>query len=1110
MNSGTVTETFSHKKAFSLFKPLIMSSVVSRSSSSGSSSSGKSDTTKKRKSNEGVVFDNDENAKPSNNANAATYAQVTSAKKQRPTASLESPRRPAKKGSGIARAKSALPRFSTRQRPSALVSGDDNIRSTPAKQTTFAEPLPKGTPSTTKISQSAFTPSRNELVEKLRKRVIEVPLRNSLQMAFENAFTVDQERVSSITNMLKTKSKWDFKEKEKRQTMVIKELRESVLTLLTEIQNLRSTCISSESDVDQLLREAHTELRETLRGRHLLRESEDKLRIENGELRTELLTAKTSSRNLTEEIIPLREREKELASKVTELTDKLRAEEMQRMKSETVLSGIENELRFVKESSAESLASLREQYDQRIETSKELHKEELSNLRRELGQRQSIMESSAAEKARIDQEIASLREDLSRSQSSLRDAETGALHHEKEVQRMSAEAEKLADQLSQKDTDLRQAMNSLQEIQRTALEEKNSLRNELSSLQMKLQTLEAERLSMTSELATKREENASSSRELMQLRETVSSLEARLEVKDGMLAEYKESAMQLEVERGLRQRCEMREEAERSERVAACAQLLATQQEGLRKIKEVEEAQQAEKDALRAEVSSMTSLRDEAMQGARAQDEVVMGLQSEVNQLRQALDDASQSVQTEAVEKLGRMTGELEVLKKRLQEATELKNMEESAAARRITELEQELQTGESQRRKMHNLIQELRGNVRVFARLRPFLPNDGFAPEDIPESAIQVHPDGSSLRVSKAASEDGRGEDYAFNFDRVFGPSCSQESIFTEVSEFVQSALDGYNVCLFSYGQTGSGKTHTMQGLGNGPMRGIIPRAMEQVGLYKRELEGKGWEYAMQVSFVEIYNESIRDLLRTTTNSELKHDIKRDPNGCTMVTDVVMQGVDPNDSDQIDAIMMTAARHRSVATTNMNERSSRSHSVFTLHLKAKNPSQGIVLHGALSLVDLAGSERLDRSGATGERLKETVAINKSLSSLTDVFTAIANKQPHVPYRNSKLTYLLQPALSGDGKTLMLVNLSPTDESFHESLCSLRFAKQVNQCELGKPKRQMKDVGISDDVSVGSSSGTGAGAPPSSPKASKKSRGQPGYMASKSSLSSRPGMKSTR
>ena len=243
---------------------------------------------------------------------------------------------------------------------------------------------------------------------------------------------------------------------------------------------------------------------------------------------------------------------------------------------------------------------------------------------------------------------------------------------------------------------------------------------------------------------------------------------------------------------------------------------------------------------------------------------------------------------------------------------------------------------------------------------------------------------------------------------------------MFEGVSEFVQSALDGYNVCLFSYGQTGSGKTHTMQGSGAGAMRGIIPRAMQQVGAYKLEREEKGWVFQTEVSFIEIYNETIRDLLRVGDCADLKHEIKKDTAGHTYVSDVTMVVVDPNDEDQMESIMATAARQRSVAQTAMNERSSRSHSIFAMHLRAVNAKERMQLRGTLSLVDLAGSERLDRSGAVGDRLKETAAINKSLSCLSDVFLAIANKQSHIPFRNSKLTYLLQPALSGDGKTLMV------------------------------------------------------------------------------------------
>ena len=300
----------------------------------------------------------------------------------------------------------------------------------------------------------------------------------------------------------------------------------------------------------------------------------------------------------------------------------------------------------------------------------------------------------------------------------------------------------------------------------------------------------------------------------------------------------------------------------------------------------------------------------------------------------------------------------------------------------------------------------------------------------------------------------------HEFSFDRVFAPSAGQEIVFDEVSQFIQSALDGYNVCLFSYGQTGSGKTHTMQGRGSGAMRGLIPRSIEQIGAHKILLEKDGWEFRVEVSFLEIYNEILRDLLREkSSDGESKHEIKVGSDGRRTVTNLTVMPIDPNDSDAVEAVLTLAAKRRATASTDMNATSSRSHSVFTLDMTAKHEGRNQILRGTLNMVDLAGSERLDRSNAKGVHAKEACSINKSLSSLADVFTAIGQKASHIPFRNSKLTFLLQPALSGDGKTCMVVNISPTEASVQESMCSLRFASKVNKCELGKAKRTIGEWG---------------------------------------------------
>ncbi|KAL6553951.1 Kinesin-like protein KIN-14M [Orobanche minor] len=268
--------------------------------------------------------------------------------------------------------------------------------------------------------------------------------------------------------------------------------------------------------------------------------------------------------------------------------------------------------------------------------------------------------------------------------------------------------------------------------------------------------------------------------------------------------------------------------------------------------------------------------------------------------------------------------------------------------------------------------------------------------------------------------------------------------------------------VCIFAYGQTGSGKTHTMMGKpGPTDQKGLIPRSLEQVFETRQILQAQGWKYEMQVSMLEIYNETIRDLLAPSRagfdlsraeNAAKQYAIKHDANGNTHISDLTV--IDVRSSKEVSYLLDRASQSRSVGRTQMNEQSSRSHFVFTLRIMGFNESTDQQVQGVLNLIDLAGSERLSKSGSTGDRLKETQAINKSLSSLSDVIFALAKKEEHVPYRNSKLTYLLQPCLGGDSKTLMFVNVSPDPSSVGESLCSLRFAARVNACEIGVPRRQ--------------------------------------------------------
>ena len=358
----------------------------------------------------------------------------------------------------------------------------------------------------------------------------------------------------------------------------------------------------------------------------------------------------------------------------------------------------------------------------------------------------------------------------------------------------------------------------------------------------------------------------------------------------------------------------------------------------------------------------------------------------------------------------------------------------------------------ETQRRKLHDQVQNLKGNIRVICRQRPALPSDG-TPTELAVVDFLDEDEMKSIEVRGPEEKSSLGttttKKYPFTFDRAFGPVSTNEDVYQQVEPMVQSAVDGYNVCFFAYGQTGSGKTHTMSA-----NDGIMPRATQKIYQDVKQLKEMGWTYTLQGSFVEIYNENINDLLGDAEQMDKKkHDIHHDTKaGETTITGVTV--IDLDSEETVTKTVEQAMARRSVAATKLNERSSRSHSVFILKLSGHNSVTGEVSRGTLNLVDLAGSERVSRSMVEGDRLKETQNINKSLSCLKDVIAALgATGTSHIPYRNSKLTHLLQLSLGGNSKTLMFVTVSPLKEHLGESLSSLRFAAQVNATHIGTAKK---------------------------------------------------------
>ncbi|QRD85231.1 kinesin-like protein klpA [Aspergillus flavus] len=443
----------------------------------------------------------------------------------------------------------------------------------------------------------------------------------------------------------------------------------------------------------------------------------------------------------------------------------------------------------------------------------------------------------------------------------------------------------------------------------------------------------------------------------------------------------------------------------------------------------------------------------------------VQALQQEIERerkstqgLRQNLDTASSNSVTleSSIRALKARIEFLESGREEQSQAFERLNQQMMDALAETNATKDKLRKEETLRRKLHNQVQELKGNIRVFCRVRPSLetePQTGIAQIQYPDASEEC----KEINVLGLEEKSSLGavtkKNNNFAFDRVFGPSTQNAEVFDEISQLVQSALDGYNVCIFCYGQTGSGKTYTMSSLD-----GMIPRAVHQIYETATSLKEKGWRYTMEGNFVEVYNENLNDLLgKAEELDKKKHEIRHDmQRGKTIITDVTTVRLDS--PEMVENILKRAAANRSVAATKANERSSRSHSVFILKLIGENDITGERSEGTLNLVDLAGSERLSHSGATGERLRETQNINRSLSCLGDVIAALGQGKDggHIPYRNSKLTYLLQFSLGGNSKTLMFVMVSPLQAHLAETLTSLKFATKVHNTHIGTAKRQAR------------------------------------------------------
>ena len=331
--------------------------------------------------------------------------------------------------------------------------------------------------------------------------------------------------------------------------------------------------------------------------------------------------------------------------------------------------------------------------------------------------------------------------------------------------------------------------------------------------------------------------------------------------------------------------------------------------------------------------------------------------------------------------------------------------------------------------------------SVKVVVRVRP-LSSDERARGC--QSIIACDSAAGQVTIRSAASDQGT----AFTFNAAFGPESEQQELYDGVAfGLVESVLEGYNGTIFAYGQTGCGKTYTMSGESQAP--GVIPNSFGHVFGAISDTD-KSKCFLVRCSFMEIYNEEIRDLLKYDPSSKL--DLREGKEQSVYVKNLTLETV--SSVADLTRLMEAGGRHRTTKETMMNERSSRSHAIFTVYLEVSEEVEGrpVVKAGKLNLVDLAGSERQKKTQAVGDRLREAIEINLSLSALGNVISALVDgRSSHIPYRDSKLTRLLQDSLGGNTKTVMIAVVSPADYNAEESISTLRYASRAKRIQ-NKPK----------------------------------------------------------
>ncbi|KAK1945244.1 Kinesin-like protein KIFC3 [Phytophthora citrophthora] len=726
----------------------------------------------------------------------------------------------------------------------------------------------------------------------------------------------------------------------------------------------------------------------------------------------------------------------------------------------------------------------------------------------------ALRHSTAHERDEISREvlIESLREEIEALSSNVQDETEARAAAEAEMQQlreslahmeaMEAEMTEMTDELIAKSQEIRTRDEQVEELQETLLKLQSEMAtandggiefaNERETMQSRLEEKDSEISTIKEELDTLKSQYDDLAENERQLKasfehdnEEVDELKEQIETLTRNLEESKQERSELE-KRMQFDKGEMSQNRKEVEELSSLNSDLQKQlEEATKRTSELERA-----SAL-STASTVSSVSDKEIAESKR-------LTMEIQSMRASLN--SLSAENTRLRNQEGMSASVAPAKRVSADVLQVNFTPEQLARKYLAE--------RTRNASLLSRLQTVCGNIQVFCRVRPIINEElekawgsklavnvvnqaDLAAMDIrPDRSFSSDSDGKIVGNGNMEALANNSSWKVFTFDRILGPEETQNDVFREVEPIAQSVVDGFKACIFAYGQTGSGKTYTMEGTPSDPglnykiinhlfqsvqLRGAIytpePETKEDQDDEMNGLHGAtdSSMYHVQVGVLEIYNDSLRDLINTNNSKtlEIRHD---SASGDIFVPDLTMATV--SSPQQTIDVLRNAQTNRVTGKTNSNMHSSRSHSIVIVQIsKRRSESDDVDKDpaefeadeegcGKLYLVDLAGSERVKKSNVSGDMLKEAAHINKSLSALADVMEALDKKMAHVPYRNSKLTYLLQDVLNSSCKTVMIVNVGPTIENASETFRSLQLAERVRNIVVGRNQivKNKKDI----------------------------------------------------